>query len=580
MKSIFKIFKIFTPQQQKYCGLILVAMIIGALFEAAGIGAILPLISIMSEPDFLNKHPIIMRIARYLHIYSHNNFIIFSSGMLILFYVVKNIYMAWQVRMQIRFSMKNQVYYAGQLLNVYLNKPYLYHLEYNSAVLRRNVDVGAMVIFSNLVISLFTVLTEIITAVAIWGMLILIDPFTSLVVAGVLGTMMAGILRFFRRRISKRGELQNKYSAIYLKWLNQGLGAIKEIKVLQKEKYFLQQFNKAYDRYGKANSEFMVFNQMPKLMIELMVISGLMILIITKIALGVSPMDIVPVLGVLSLAAFRLMPCANRILSLLNGMKFQMPLFDELYEELLEIKNRRLNKERPFSPKVKTEASFLHEIRVENLRFRYLSGNKDILTDISFSIPQGSFVGIVGPSGAGKTTFIDILLGLLMPTEGAIYSDDVNIYNDIHVWQSNLAYVPQNIYLIDGSIKDNIALGIENHEINNEKIKQVLHMAELYDFVETLPEGINTSVGERGVKLSGGQRQRIGIARALYYDPKILVLDEATSALDNETEKSITDTILKLKGKMTIIAIAHRVTTLDGCDFRIEFEAGKARVIK
>lgn len=205
--------------------------------------------------------------------------------------------------------------------------------------------------------------------------------------------------------------------------------------------------------------------------------------------------------------------------------------------------------------------------------------NKPVLQDISFTIPKGKFVGIIGPSGAGKTTFVDILLGLLEPTSGKITVDGVDIFSNIRGWQANLAYVPQSIYLIDGTIKENIALGVAEDEIDNELINKVLHMAELYDFVYSQPDNINTNVGERGVKLSGGQRQRIGIARALYQQPEVLILDEATSALDNETEKSITDTILKLKGKITIIAIAHRTSTLEQCDFKVKFENGKAVVI-
>ena len=291
---------------------------------------------------------------------------------------------------------------------------------------------------------------------------------------------------------------------------------------------------------------------------------------------GVEPQSIVPSLGVLGLAAVRLMPSVNRIISLFNTIKFNMPLFNEMYDDLLAIKNEKDKDEQNRLHTTVRKLQFHEEITVRNLTFSYPNTKKEILKNISFSIPKGSFVGIVGASGAGKTTFVDILLGLLPPENGAILVDGKNIYDDISSWLCNIAYVPQSIYLIDGSIRENIALGIPADKVSEERIRTVLKMAELSDFVEALNEKENTRVGERGALLSGGQKQRIGIARALYSNPSVLVLDEATSALDNETEKSITSTILKLKGEITIISIAHRLSTLESCDFKIKIEGGKA----
>ncbi|WIW71079.1 ABC transporter ATP-binding protein [Anaerosinus gibii] len=578
MKDIFKIFTIFTPKQQRYCGVIVFCMVIGAMLEAVGIGAILPLISIMGDEGFLDKHIVVKQYAEILNITTHTSFIIFSSALLIILYVLKNLYMAWLTKLQINFSTQNQIVYAEGLLEGYISKPYLYHLDQNSATLLRNVSSGPILIFTGILIPTFTLLTEAITAVTIWSMLILVDAFTAIIVAGLLGAMMYAILKTFRKKIAKRGEVQNKYSALYMKWLNQGLGAIKETKVLRKEKYFLDEFVGAYQKYGQANGDFNFINQLPRMFIETMVTSTLLILIIVKLMMGIQPMEIVPILGVLALAAFRLMPCANRIVNLSNGIKFQMPLFNLLYDELIAIKERKLQYEAKTCEE-KEQLGFNKEIKVEKLTFRYPQGKKEVLKQISFSIPKGCFVGIVGQSGAGKTTFVDIMLGLLNPSNGKILVDSVDIFENIRAWQANLSYVPQSIYLIDGSIRENIALGIPEQEIDDDKIDKVLKMAELYEFVEELPEKSYTYVGERGVKLSGGQRQRIGIARALYYEPEVLILDEATSALDNETEKSITHTILKLKGQITIIAIAHRVSTLEECDFKIKFNEGQVERI-
>lgn len=566
MDIILKIYSILNLKQIRRCSIIIVAMILGAILEAIGIGAILPLISIMGNPDFLTVYPKVTKYAGIFGIMTHIQFIITATFLLLILYIIKNIYLAWQNKIQIDFAVQNQIYYSEELLTEYLQKPYLYHLNHNTATLLRNVNSGGVIVFSLIMVSMFTLLTEIITAVTIWLMLVMIDAFTAIIVAGFIGSLLYFIIKGFRKKITEQGKIQNEYSALYIKCINQSLGAIKETKVSCKEEFFLDAFRKAYFEYGKANGKFLFMNQLPRMLIETIIVCGLLLLIITKLMLGNQPEEIVPLLGVLALAAFRLMPSANRIVNLSNGIRFQMPLFNELYEDLLIIKNKGAKETETCLQKPESRMDFENVVSVEELSFAYPEIEKQVLNNISFSIPKGKFVGIVGPSGAGKTTFVDILLGLLAPSKGKISVDGKNIYDDIRTWQANLAYVPQSIYLIDGTIRENIALGVDEKEINDALINKVLQMAELYDFVQELPAGIDTTVGERGVKLSGGQRQRIGIARALYYQPQVLVLDEATSALDNETEKSITDTILKLKGQITIIAVAHRLTTLAQCD--------------
>lgn len=580
MKSIFQIFTIFTTKQLRYCGFILLAMVVGAMLEAVGIGAILPLISIMGQGDFLARHPEIADMAAALGIHSHIQFIMACAGGLIVVYFIKNAYIAWESKLQIDFSMRNQIKFSTELMNNYLCKSYLFHLDHNTATLLRNVNAGGQTIYSAMLIATFTLLTELITAFTIWLMLVVVDAFTAVVVAGMMGAVMYGIIKAFRRNISKQARIQNDFAAQYVKCLNQGLGAIKETKVMCKERHFLEEFAKTYQQYGEANRKYLFINQLPRMIIETLVVSGLLLMIIAKLAMGNAPEDIVPLLGVLALAAFRLMPSANRIVNLFNGIKFNQPLFYELYPELMDIKERAEGNKESYYLSTQPKLRFQDSIEVENLSFAYPEGKEDVLRDVSFRISKGDFAGIVGPSGAGKTTFVDILLGLLRPSSGTIKVDGADIFANIRSWQANLAYVPQSIYLIDGSIRENIALGVAAENIDDSLVAKTLHMAELQDFVSDLPDGIETRVGERGVKLSGGQRQRIGIARALYQQPEVLILDEATSALDNDTEKSITDTILKLKGQITIIAIAHRLSTLAECDYKVEFADGKARVLK
>lgn len=579
VKSLIKIFSIFTPKEMRHCVFLIIAMIFGAALEAIGIGAILPLISLMGKTDFLEHHVEIAELAGWIGIGTHTELIISLALLLVVFYVLKNVYLAWQLRLQIKFSLSHQICFSKELMANYLSKPYLFHLNHNTATLLRNVKDGGAIIFTNILVPAFQLLTELVTAFCIWLMLVMADPFTALVVAGVMGGLVYALLRSFRRSVGEVAQIQNQYAVRYIQAVNQGLGAIKETKVMRKELFFLQDFADNYEKYGLACRKFLFLNQLPKTIIEAMVVCALLLLIVTKLLLGNAPMDIVPLLGVLALAAFRLMPSANRIVGLSTGIKFWMPLFEELYRELLAIKARKVHRRPLALEESPPPVPFQREICVKGIRFHYPGIAEDVLAGVDFRVPKGSFVGIVGPSGAGKTTFVDILLGLLPPTDGVILVDGTDVRQDIRTWQANLAYVPQSIYLVDASIRENVALGESPDAIDDARVRKALEMAELMEFVETQPQGLETVVGERGVKLSGGQRQRIGIARALYQQPRVLILDEATSALDNETEKSITETILKFKGQITIISIAHRVSTLEECDFKVRFEDGTAHII-
>lgn len=580
MKSLFKVVSILTRQQLVRCGGLVIAMLFAAVLESVGIGAILPLISIMGNPDFLHTHPKIGAWAFRLGVDTHSEFIILCAVGLIGVYILKNLYLAWQARLQIRFVMENQIAYTRQFFAAYLAKPYLFYLEHNMAAVTYKIG-GASAFFSGILMPVLMLMSEVVTGVTILSFLILADPVSAIAVAGLMGGVVCEIYRMFRKKIDRLGRIENEEAVIAGKWMNQGLQSIKDTKILRRESFFCDAYMEAARRLGDASCEFNFIAQLPRLFIETIVVAGLLFLIIEKLWTGSNSEEIVPMLAVLAMAAFRLMPGANRIISYLNTIKYQMPRFHHVYEDLLETKRRlERGEEGAFFPPEPSRLPFERELRIEHLGFHYPTGKGKVLSNVSFSVPKGRFVGIVGPSGAGKTTFVDILLGLLPPDKGRITADGISIYDNIRAWQVNLAYVPQSIYLIDGSIRENVAMGRTENEIDDAYVEQVLRMAELYDFVSDLPEGVNTSVGDRGVRLSGGQRQRIGIARALYCKPEVLVLDEATSALDNETEKNITDTILKLKGKITIIAIAHRVSTLEACDFKVRFEDGCARIIE
>ena len=579
MKSFLKIFSILTKKQMRICYVLIFLMLVIAVFEAFGIGLLYPLITIIGDTDWLEHHNKAREIFSFFRIDNHRKLVFVASLSLLIFYIFKNILFLLQGKIQINFSLNNQRYYSKRLYSYYMSKPYLYHLDTNISIISRNISIGGTTVFSEILISTLQIITNIITVIVIWVFICFIDWLIAIGVAFVMGPIVFAQLNYFRKKITKSGDIQNECNAKNGKWINQGFYSIKETKVMQREQYFINEFDNSYSEFVDSRKDFLFVQRFPRTIIELVTIGGILLLIAVKMLISSDTSSLIPTLGVLALAAVRLMPSLNQMIAMFNSIKFQLPLFNEMYDDLMVVRNNKDLEERKALSKVDSTMKFDNEISVKNLTFAYPSKEADVLSDVSFTIPKGKFVGIVGPSGAGKTTFVDILLGLLPPKSGTITVDGNDIYKNISGWLDNIAYVPQSIYLIDGSIKDNIAFGIAPEDVDDSRIQEVLKMAELYDFVQTLPEKENTNAGDRGAKLSGGQKQRIGIARALYHKPNVLILDEATSALDNETEKQITDTILKLKGKITIIAIAHRLSTLENCDFKIKFDGGKAEII-
>jgi len=584
MRNLFKIFKILTPDQFRKCQMIFFLMLLGSIFESIGIGLILPLISLMGNPDFVLQNQKLSNFVSFLGITNHTQFVMFCTVLVIFFYIVKNLFIGLENKIQINFTTKLQIFFMNKLLDLYLNKPYDFFLKNNPSLLIRNIRESTHNCFQGVLIQSFQLLTEIVTAVVIGLMIFIVDPLTASVIGIIMVCCLYVILKIFRKQISKQGRNQAKYAEQMYKWMNQSIGAVKETKVLRKENFFLCAFKHASSIYCSSLSTYNFINLLPRLFIETLAVLCLLGIILVKLSIGEKPIDIVPLMGLLALSAFRLMPSANRIIMSINTIKFLLPHLDLLFNEFISIRNHQIKEKNNKENNLESTMHFCNKIEIKKLEYAYPVDEekykeKRVLNNISFEIPKGGFIGIVGQSGAGKTTFVDILLGLLNPTAGSIYVDGINIYSNIRGWQANLAYVPQTIYLIDGTIKENIALGVKLDDIDENKVTSALKMAELSDFIETLPDGINTCVGDRGVRLSGGQRQRIGIARALYSQPKVLVLDEATSALDNNTEKSIMKTILKFKGKITIISIAHRTSTLEHCDFKVKFEKGHVEII-
>lgn len=576
MKALFKIFTVLTRHQVRNCVLLVMMMLFGAVLETVGIGVLYPLIKVISDPDILVKHERIASVVERFGVTTHRGLIIFCSFGLILYYAFKNAYMITQTRLQLRFSANLQKLYVTRLFSLYLYKPYLYHVNVNSNILSRNSITYGSNIFTNILWNTLAMLTEIFIVIVVWCSLLVMNWMIAVFIAAVMGPLAIFVLKTFKRKLADQSRIQREAVVEQGKWVGQGLGSIKETKVMCTEKFFVRQFEVAYAKFVDTEFYSKFIATVPRSIVEMMGMGGILLLIIGAMILNANPVNLIPTLGVLAVAATRLMPSTNRIMSYFNTIKFNLPQLDDIYDDLMLLKRGEDAKERNAVKEITTKMPFEHEIVVQNLSFRYPNTDKNVLDNVSFKIPKGTFVGIIGPSGAGKTTFVDVMLGLLPPTSGHITVDGKDIYDDRSGWLANVAYVPQMVNVLDSSIRENITIGVKPSDIDEDRLERAMRMAEMWDYVQSLPMKDMTNTGQDGRHLSGGQRQRISIARALYRDPDVLVLDEATSALDNETEKCITETILRLKNSITIIAIAHRLSTLDSCDFKIRLDNGKA----
>jgi ABC-type multidrug transport system fused ATPase/permease subunit len=477
------------------------------------------------------------------------------------------------IQAQYRFVYDELVATSRELYRVYLTSPYTYHLQHNTAIFVRNLSNEVLMAYVNVLLPMLTLLTEAVVAVAILAVLLWVSPLATLVAALTLGGASAIFHYLIRRKLHKYGEEQLLYNGERIKWVNQGLGGIKEVKVLTREDYFLGMFDDYNKRFAAAARNAMVLNQMPRLFIETLAIATLLLGIVAVIWGGGTAQDFFPTVALFAMAALRLLPSVNRILTSLIRIGNYWPA--------LETVRKGLKGSTPEGSRGSTREqqrfSLQSSIEFLGVTYTYPSATKPALSGVTLTIPKGSSVAIVGPSGSGKTTLVDLLLGLLTPQTGCIRLDGQLMDNNLRSWQRVIGYIPQSIYLIDDTVRRNVAFGLPDALIEEDRVWKSLRMARLDEHVLSLPSKLDTVVGERGVTFSGGQRQRIGIARALYHDPDVLVLDEATSSLDAETEREIAETINQFQGKKTLLIIAHRTSTIEKCAIRYELQNGAPR---
>ena len=543
-----------TPAERRKLVLIWVLILVGMVLETFSLGMVLPLIAVLTNSDGQARF---QWLIDALGGPSQERLVLYVVTALFAVFFVKNIFAYVSARFQRTFLNDTASRLSQKAFRTYLRQPYEFHLQRNSATLINNAEIAKSVVSGGLE-PFLTLLTDGLIAVGLFALLIFVEPIGSLVTLVVFGVASFGFQAMTRQRIVEWGRLRKKHLALVLKHLQQGLGGAKEVKLLGREKTFLADHERHLVTSMDVSRRFAMLQMLPKLWLEVMGVASLAILVFAMTLAGKTVEEILPVLGLFAATAFRIIPSVGRILASFQGITYSAPQIRSVHEDLVL--------EPPPDPLLGAPVAFLREVTMENVSFAYMSAHRESLSGINLTIKRGESIGIVGPSGAGKSTLVDIFLGLLKPTSGRVCVDGLPIEENMAGWQRLVGYVPQSIYLIDDTLARNVAFGLEEESIDVPRVREALRLAQLLEFVDSLPDGVGTVVGERGVRLSGGQRQRIGIARALYENPQVLVLDEATSALDNETEAEVMEAVRHLQSSRTVIIVAHRLTTVAYCD--------------
>ncbi len=567
-----KINYVLDRRQKTNLSVLLVIILIGAFVELLGVSAIMPLIDVAMEPGTIGEKWYFVLISRNTGITDANQMIVLLAFVLIAIYILKNIYVTMMYSLQYRFIFNNQQRLSVRMMKSYMQQDYLFHVSRNVAEFQRNIvnDVNG---FYTVTLNALQFLAEFSVSVVLVAFLLVQDWVSTLAVASLLFLFMGFFTIFFRKVLVRIGEESRLANVSVTKWLLQAFSGVKEIKVANKERFFIANYDRSYRDCARIQRQQSMLTYLPKPVMETVCICSLMIAMIIKIVVVKSDItSFVTTLSVFAVAAFRMLPSFNKITGYISGMMFNKPSIDAVYNDLREIEQLMARRTADHEDTVKVKLGTA--IRLDRVSFRYPKAEKWILKNASLEISKNTSVALIGASGAGKTTAADLILGILEPQEGAVMIDGTDIRRCMTSWHEDVGYIPQTIYLMDDSIRANIAFGIPEAEIDDDAVEKALQEAQLDRFVHTLPEGAGTVIGDRGVKLSGGQRQRIGIARALYRNPSVLILDEATSALDNETEKEVMEAIDGLHGTRTLIVIAHRLSTIKKCDRIYEVENG------
>ena len=573
-----KINYIFDKKQKGQLVVLAVLILIGGVFETLGVSMMLPVVSTIIVPDslheFIEQHRIIQDLVEATGLTDDRKL---SAAMLIVMvslFVIKNAYLLFLIHRQNTFVARARNDMISRVMREFLNRPYEDYLGADIPTVFRITDSDIPRVFS-LMLAMLSMATELVVSVFLGAVLLFVNWQMTVLMVVVLFIMTFISVKLLKPKLNDIGRQNQETQSRIAKWRIQAIYGLKDVKVLNRQDFFIRNYYESGKIGANIARDYAVLNSVPRLMIETVFMATVILYILVYILRGGDATMLIPQLTAFGVAAIRIMPSANRINTYMTEIAYNQYSLDYVYENLTESmktdKAMRAERAAIAGPALHLEK----EIELKGITFAYPDSDVKIFENANMMVKKGQSVGIMGPSGAGKSTIVDILLGLLHVQNGEILCDGSNIFSNYDSWLSQIGYIPQSIYLVDESIRANIAFGIDAKEIDEARIWEVMEEAQLADFVRTLPEGLDTTIGDRGVRLSGGQRQRIGIARALYHNPEILVFDEATSALDNETEAAVMEAINSFHGKKTMVIIAHRLNTIADCDMIYEVKDGK-----
>jgi ATP-binding cassette subfamily C protein len=574
IEKINKLRPLFSQRDKlQYAGL-LVMMGFGAVLEMIGIGAVPAFISTLASPDKVRNFPGVEPVLDTLGITTNKELVIWGAIGFILIFTIRVGYLILLRYVRIRLTERHRVRLGRLLFTRYMKAPYEFHLGRNTAELLRNVESETKNIISGVINPVLKLILNGLMTISIAGLLIATTPWAAMAAIGGVGGGAWLFLRMVQEKMGKYGKEARTERKKAIQAVNQGLAAFRVARVLGVEGSLIDDFHKSIARYAKLQRYKGVISSLGNPLLEYIAVAGLMLLVLAMVAVGTDLTAMVPLLGLFGAAIVRLRGTIGAITGMLNTLQFNMASVDAVVGDLRALDG--LGHEAVALPEATqngatsrsgTDLSFKQELRFEDVTYAYPNTDEPALQSIDLSIEPGQSVGLVGATGSGKTTLVNVLLGLLEPRDGRILADGVNVRSNLRAWRDYLGYIPQSIFLLDDTIRRNVAFGVPEEEIDDDKVWEALYAAQVGTFVmNELGDGIDAMVGENGVRLSGGQRQRVGLARAIYHNPDVLVMDEATSDLDNETEHRVMEALDDLKANRTFITIAHRLSTVQGCD--------------
>jgi ABC-type multidrug transport system fused ATPase/permease subunit len=545
---------------------LLCGMVLGALLEAVSIGLVIPFIAVLKEPELLRKSQHLSSIIAGLNVQDSRQLFFLLGPVLIVIFIIKTFYLIQLYRWLFNYSMRKEISLARQLLTGYLDAPYTLHLQRNTADMIKVAVRSVEEFSSGYLVNLLTVLGELLVIAALASLLMIVEPLATLGALVVLAVPTALVYQSTRRRLAASGRMAEHSFGMMIQWAEQAIKGVKETKLTGQRSFFIDQQVSHVERFTDALRSLSFLSALPRFIIDTLAVTAMVAIAAILLSRGEDMQSILPILGMFALAAVRLIPSTSRLSSSLAQVRYRYASAELIYRELLALRHDPLERPPGSDEERISPISFRQALVIDHLSYWYPAAAKPAINDVSFEIRQGQWVGIIGSTGAGKTTLVDLILGLLVPSSGKILVDGRDLHDNLAGWQRNIGYVPQVVYLIDDSVRRNVAFGVPQAEIDDARVWQALRAAQVDHVVRSLPGELDAIVGESGDRLSGGERQRLGIARALYRDPSVLVIDEATANLDPGTEAAIVEAIGKLKGKKTIIVISHRPAFVKGCD--------------